>query len=177
MAIPPASFADEPKPVIEAIRPRVLLGTATDTYGKARDVWLDPNLPGQKLPNPHISITGETGSGKTQATKTLVSELGEQDLPALILDFKDDYSDETFLAAENFRLYDASFGSLPFNPLTPAIDKRQNLVNPSQHIYQVANIVKRIYKLGDQQAFRLREATKRAYKNAGIPLQPRVPSS
>ena len=153
-------------------RPRVLLGTAPGTYGKPYDVWFDPNLPGHNLPNPHISITGETGSGKTQVTKTIISELGAQDLPALILDFKDDYSDDTFIAAEGFRLYDASFESLPFNPLTPAVDKRQNLINPSQHIYQVANIIKRIYKLGDQQAYRLREAIKRTYDLSGISLRP-----
>ena len=166
----PAPTAVELKP--ETARPRALIGTAPGTYGKPREVWFDPNLPGHKLPNPHISITGETGSGKTQATKTILSELGEQGLPALILDFKDDYSDSSFIDAEGFRLYDASFSSLPFNPLTPAIDKRQDLINPAQHIYQVADIIKRIYKLGDQQAFRLREAIKRAYELSGISLRP-----
>ena len=58
------------------------------------------------------------------------------------------------------------------NPLIPAIDKRQDLINPAQHVYQVADIIKRIYKLGDQQAFRLREAIKRAYERAGISLRP-----
>ena len=153
-------------------RPRALLGTAPGSYGKPRDVCFDPNLPGQELPNPHISITGETGSGKTQSTKAIVSELRAQGLPALILDFKDDYSNELFIAAEDFRLYDASFMSLPLNPLIPAIDQWQDFVNPSQHVYQVGDIIKRIYKLGDQQAFRLREAMKRAYELAGISLRP-----
>ena len=171
-ALQPSVAPEDAQLAPEPIRPRVLLGTAAGTYGKPHDVWFDPNLPGHNLPNPHISITGETGSGKTQATKTIISELGTHDLPALILDFKDDYSDDTFIAAEGFRLYDASFESLPFNPLTPAVDKRQNLVSPSQHIYQVANIIKRIYKLGDQQAYRLREAIKRAYDLSGISLRP-----
>lgn len=172
ISTPPTKSTAEPAFALETTRPRVHLGTAAGPYGRPREVWFDPNLPGQKLSNPHISITGETGSGKTQATKAIVSELGVQGLPALVIDFKDDYSDELFIDAEAFRLYDASFGSLPFNPLTPAIDKRQDLINPSQHIYQVANIIKRIYKLGDQQAFRLREAIKRAYGLAGISLQP-----
>ena len=171
-AVPPADSTKEREPTPRAIRPRVLLGTAAGAYGKPHEVWLDPNLPDQNLPNPHISITGETGSGKTQAIKAIVSEPGAQGLPALILDFKDDYSDETFIGAEDFRLYDASFESLPFNPLTPAVDKRQDFVNPSQHIYQVSNIIKRIYKLGDQQAFRLREAIKHAYDISGISLRP-----
>lgn len=156
----------------EGVRRRVLLGTAPGPYGKPREVWFDPGLPGQALPNPHISITGETGSGKTQATKAIVSELRGQDVAALILDFKDDYSHESFIETEGFRLYDASFGPLPLNPLMPAIDKRQGLINPGQHVYQVADIVKRIYKLGDQQAFRLREAIKQAYEHAGISLRP-----
>ena len=111
-----------------------------------------PTSPATTCPTRTSQSRMRPDSGKTQATKTIISELGTLGLPALILDFKDDYSDETFIAAEGFRLYDASFESLPFNPLTPAIDKRQGLVNPSQHIYQVANIIKRIYKLGDQKA-------------------------
>ena len=168
----PGSATPEAGAEQEVVRPRALLGTAPGPYGKPREVWFDPSLPGQNLPNPHISITGETGSGKTQATKAIVSELRGHDVPALILDFKDDYSNESFIATEGFRLYDAGFRSLPLNPLIPAIDKRQDLINPSQHVYQVADIVKRIYKLGDQQAFRLREAIKRAYERAGISLRP-----
>ena len=173
LTILPEEAVSDPEDTLEKDRPRVLLGTAPGAYGKPRDVWFDPNLPGQQLPNPHISITGETGSGKTQATKAIISELGQQGLPALILDFKDDYSDESFITGECFRLYDANFTSLPFNPLTPAIDKRQDLVNPSRHIYQVTDIIKRIYKLGDQQTFRLREAIKRVYELAEISLHPR----
>ena len=161
----------------KVVRPRALLGTAPGPYGKPREVWFDPGLPGQSLPNPHISITGETGSGKTQATKAIVSELRQQNVAALILDFKDDYSNESFIETEGFRLYDASFGPLPLNPLIPAIDKQHDLINPAQHVYQVADIVKRIYKLGDQQAFRLREAIKQSYEHAGIPLRPgRLPA-
>ena len=81
----------------KAARPRALLGTAPGHYGKPREIWFDPNLPGQNLPNPHISITGESGSGKTQVTKAIISELRQQRLPTLILDFKDDYSSESFI--------------------------------------------------------------------------------
>ncbi len=156
----------------ETPRPRALLGTAPGSYGNPREIWFDPNLPGQKLPNPHISITGETGSGKTQATKAITADLKQRGIPALILDFKDDYSDPSFVDAEGFQLYDASFSPLPFNPLTPAIDKRQNLINPSHHLHQIADIIKRIYKLGDQQAFRLREAIKSSYEEMEISLRP-----
>ena len=95
----------------------------------------------------------------------------KQGLPALILDFKDDYSDAVFVEAEGFHVYDASFDPMPFNPLTPPVD-RARPSQPLDHIYQVTDIIKRIYRLGDQQAFRLREAIKRAYEDAGISLRP-----
>ena len=74
-------------------RPRALLGTSPGEYGKPRDIWFDPQAPEDRLPNPHMMITGETGSGKTQATKAILADLRPFNVPALILDFKDDYSE------------------------------------------------------------------------------------
>lgn len=156
-------------------RPRALLGTAPGEYGKAREIWFDPQLPEDRLPNPHVMITGETGSGKTQATKELLSELRPYNVPALILDFKDDYSDPQYAETEGFNVYDPSEQSLPFNPLAPAIDPRSGRVNPTHHLHQLTDIIKRIYRLGDQQAYRLREAMKSVYEAADLPSRAFVP--
>src|SRR5207248_6773715 len=109
-------------------RPRVLLGHASGTYGAPREVWFDPQNPEQALSNPHISISGETGSGKTQATKAILHDFMPQGLPALILDFKDDYSKSDYAEAERITVHDASFGSLPFNPMVPPLDPQSGRV-------------------------------------------------
>ena len=150
-------------------RPMVLLGHAEGTYGRSETVYYDPGRPGDQLPNPHISITGETGSGKTQATKSLIHELANYAMPALILDFKDDYSTLPFANDEGFTVYDASYDGLPFNPLLPPIDPVSGRANVAHFVHQTAEMLKRIYRLGDQQAYRLREAMKQVYADSGIP--------
>lgn len=160
-----------------ALRPRAYLGNAPGPYGRPREVWFDPELPSQPLPNPHIAITGETGSGKTQAIKAIMTELGLVGLPSLIMDFKDDYSQPDYAAAEKIEVYSAGFGGLPFNPMVPPIDPRSGQVSLMNHVHQLGEIVKRIYRLGDQQAYRFREALKGAYDTAGLPTQPFVPNA
>jgi len=158
-------------------RPRALLGIAPGEYGKPRDIWFDPAAPEDRLPNPHLMITGETGSGKTQATKALLADLRPFKVPALILDFKDDYSELVYAETEGFNVYDPNEQSLPFNPLAPAVDPRSGRVNPTHHLHQLTEIIKRIYRLGDQQAYRLREAMKAAYEAAGVPMRAFVPDA
>lgn len=196
---PPAEAAEEapeileeaPKPSVEVEGPevvsslpepaperaRALLGAAPGAYGKPRDVWFDPSLPEERLPNPHIGITGETGSGKTQATKAIIADLQGHDVPALILDFKDDYSEPAYADREGLTVYDPTYQSLPFNPLAPPIDLRTGQANTNFHTHQITDIIKRIYGLGDQQAYRLREAIKSVYEHAGVPTTPFIPTA
>lgn len=172
----PAQESPEPTPPA-ADRPRALLGTSPGDYGRPRDIWFDPQSPDDRLPNPHLMITGETGSGKTQATKSILAEMRPFDIPALILDFKDDYSESTYAATEGLSVYDPSEQSLPFNPLAPAVDPRTGKVNTTHHLHQLTDIIKRIYRLGDQQAYRLREAIKTVYESAAIPTRAFIPDS
>lgn len=171
---PPVAPPEVAAPDVTA-RPRVMIGYGTAKSGPAREVWFDPQNPDQSLNNPHISISGETGSGKTQATKAVLHDLLPQGLPALILDFKDDYSKGDYAAAEGFTVHDANFGSLPFNPMVPPIDPESGRANPIGHVHELANMMQRIYKLGDQQAFTLREAMKETYSIAGVGNRPFVP--
>jgi hypothetical protein len=171
----PASRSTESAQTVEPTdRHRVVLGESTAS-GHAREVWFDPQSPEQPLSNPHISISGETGSGKTQAVKAILHDFLPQGLPALILDFKDDYSKADFAQREGFTVHDATYGSLPFNPMVPSIDPESGRVNPIAHVHELANMLQRIYKLGDQQVFQLREAMKETYTIAGLEFKPYVP--
>ncbi len=169
------SVEPEAEGVEPPARPRVMLGHGSAKSGPQREVWFDPQNPDQSLNNPHISISGETGSGKTQATKALLHDLLPQGLPALILDFKDDYSKSDYAATEGFTVHDANFGSLPFNPMVPPVDPESGRANPMGHVHELANMIQRIYKLGDQQAFTLREAMKETYSIAGVGERPFIP--
>jgi hypothetical protein len=173
----PDPVAEPERAAVAPDRPRARLGTSPGEYGKPRDIWFDPQAPEDRLPNPHLMITGETGSGKTQATKAILADLRPFNVPALILDFKDDYSEAVYAEAEGFSVYDPSEQSLPFNPLAPAVDPRSGRVNPTHHLHQLTDIIKRIYRLGDQQAYRLRESMKTVYENAEVPTRAFVPEA
>jgi hypothetical protein len=108
--------------------------------------------------------------------KAILHEFLPQGLPALILDFKDDYSKQDFAQREGFTVHDATYGSLPFNPMVPPIDPESGRANPISHVHELGNMLQRIYKLGDQQAFQLREAMKETYEMAGLGFKPFVPA-
>jgi len=153
------------------VRLRALLG-----HAGAREVWFDPYLPSRPLPNCHVLATGETGSGKTQTVMALASELRAKGVAPVMLDFsKDDYSGE-WAAQQGLEVIDPSIGRrLPFNPLAAAPDPATGYANGLHQIHLAADIMKRVWRLGDQQAFRFREAAKAAYQEAGLPLDPYRP--
>ena len=59
--------------------------------------------------------------------------------------------------------------------MVPPVDPESGRANPMGHVHELANMIQRIYKLGDQQAFTLREAMKETYSIAGVGDRPFVP--
>jgi hypothetical protein len=121
------------------------------------------------LDNFGLLVTGDSGAGKTQTIKALVSELRAASLPAIIFDFKNDYADEAFAKEAGLRICDVSAGGLPYNPLTVMPDG--GYVHPMHHLLQVAATFERVLGLGAQQKQALAEALKRAYSSRGIALE------
>lgn len=83
---------------------------------------------------------------------------------------------DTAAGDEGFTVHDASFGGLPFNPMAPRVDPQTGRVIPVAHVHELANMLQRIYSLGDQQAYALRGAMKETYAIAGIGDKPFVPT-
>jgi hypothetical protein len=143
------------------IEPRALIGT---TPSETLIEWapLDPRKP---LPNAHMVIVGAAGSGKTQAIKGILKEMSERGVSTLVLDFKDDYTDDETIKTLGSLLWDVRKG-LPFNPL--ALPEGQ--VQVLDIVYSLKGILEKVYSLGDQQAVALKSAIEQAYGSAGLSL-------
>lgn len=139
-------------------------------------VFWDPHDPSQPLNNFGLHITGDSGSGKTQTIKAVISEVCAHGLPVCIFEFKPDYSLAEFSAPLGLRVYDVSREGLPFNPLQLVPDSRGEIF-PIVQIHEIAGILRRVFQLGDQQEARLKEALKGAYTSRGFSLERQVPKS
>lgn len=143
------SSKEEEKDEMKKAEIKILLGKTEE----GRDYFWCP----LHEPNPHILIVGTSGSGKTQTAKTIISQLKRQGVPAFIIDFANEYDSDELVG---MRLEPGS--DVIVNPLDLLEGKLTSV------IYTVSGILKKIYRLGDQQEALVRKAIIKAYENAGI---------
>lgn len=127
-----------------------------------RPVYWRPMHPSAPLTNAHMVIVGSAGSGKTSTIKAIVTDMTRTGIPALVLDFKDDYKDERTLSCFSATLWDVRKG-LPYNPLAVLPDGLPVL----DIIYGLNGILSAVYRLGDQQSATLRSALREVYEQRG----------
>lgn len=124
-----------------------------------------------KFMNTNSGIIGTMGTGKTQCTKSVVTQLYRnqhlnvdgKSIGMLIFDYKSDYVDDKFLVATNAKKY--NLHKLPYNPLslfghTPML--------PVHTARGFSETMAKAFGLGQKQQLRLRKLIGDAYDLAGI---------
>jgi len=145
---------------------QVFLGTSD---AKTPIYW-DPHHPDDKLLNFGFLVTGDPGSGKTQTLRVIIDAMARANYPMCILDFKNDYAEDSFAKPLGLSVYDVSRAGLPFNPLHP-VPGMQGEVQPIRHIHTISEIFQRVFGLGTQQQARLKNALRQGFEDRGINLQ------
>ena len=136
-------------------------------------VHFNPQSPIDPLDNMNLMITGSSGTGKTQFLKYLICELREQDVPILIIDFKNDFaSDSTFANKCNLDRIFVTFDGLPYNPLIPFPVKHpltgESVIQPGQFIAGISSVLKQTYGLGVQQQAVVKNSIATAFSSSNI---------
>lgn len=108
-----------------------------------------------------IAIVGSAGTGKTQILKGILYELRKNNIPYLLFDFRNDYSERGSTASEFGKILDLN--KISINPLE--IDASNT---PRDQKFQVSDIVDLVYNLGDVQIKYIRDAIQKSYREKGI---------
>lgn len=124
-----------------------------------------------KYMNPNAGIIGTMGTGKTQCTKSLITQLYRNQhknidgspIGILIFDYKSDYVDDKFCNATNAKKF--KLHKLPYNPLSLYGDTP---VLPVHTARGFAETMAKAFGLGQKQQLRLRKLIGDAYELAGI---------
>lgn len=135
-------------------------------------IW-EPNNT-DKVMHTNTGIIGTMGTGKTQFTKSLISQLlshqdkniGPDKLGILIFDYKGDYIKEDFVNATSAKVY-APF-HLPYNPLALDATEKSKPMLPLHTANNIKETISNAFNLGNVQKQKLKDAIIDAYEAKGI---------
>lgn len=124
-----------------------------------------------KFMNTNTGIIGTMGTGKTQFTKSLVTQLMRNQscnvdgkpIGLLIFDYKSDYVDDAFVKATGAKKYQLSL--LPYNPLSLFGDMP---MLPRHTAMAFAETMGKAYNLGVKQRMKLVTLVMECYELAGV---------
>ncbi|SHI72574.1 DNA phosphorothioation-dependent restriction protein DptH [Halodesulfovibrio aestuarii] len=144
---------------------KVLCGHESVT---ASPVYWEPTNTSKFL-NPNTGIIGTMGSGKTQFTKSLITQLVQQracnvngqQVGFLIFDYKADYVGEEFASATNATVLKPK--KLPYNPLSLYGDADPMLIAEG-----LVDTITRVFGFGVKQTMKLHRLIMEAYRRAGV---------
>ncbi|MGF1691348.1 DNA phosphorothioation-dependent restriction protein DptH [Photobacterium kagoshimensis] len=164
---------EDPTPVVEALKAEsnsnlnVLFGHNALTQAPLN--WEPTNT--AKFMNTNTGIIGTMGTGKTQFTKSVITQLyrnqadnvGSSPIGMLIFDYKEDYVDSNFL--NETKAQRVTLDRLPFNPLSLVGDKPKLPVHTASSF---ANTMAKAFRLGPKQQMKLKNLVIEAYEAKGI---------
>jgi len=171
----PISAPGLPQPKASALTPRNVSNTPLqvlfghDAVHQNPLYWEPTNT--AKFMNTNTGIIGTMGTGKTQFTKSLVTQLMRNQscnvdgkpIGLLIFDYKSDYVDDAFLEATGAKRYQLSL--LPYNPLSLFGDMP---MLPRHTAMAFAETMGKAYNLGVKQRMKLVTLIMECYDLAGI---------
>ena len=124
-----------------------------------------------KFMNTNTGIIGTMGTGKTQFTKSVITQLYQNQadnvnsapIGMLIFDYKEDYVDEAFMSATGAKRL--VLDRLPFNPLSLVGDKPKLPIHTASSF---ATTMAKAFGLGAKQQMKLKNFIIEAYEQKGI---------
>ncbi len=129
-----------------------------------------------KIMHPNTGIIGTMGTGKTQFTKSLITQLvreqrdnpGGEPLGILIFDYKGDYNENKadFIEATGAKVY--KLFHLPFNPFSFTIPATFKPMLPLHTANAFVATITKTYHIGNVQVNALRTCIKTSYEQKGI---------
>lgn len=149
---------------------KVMFGTEMNT--KQPLIWYPTDT--EQTTHTNTGIIGTMGTGKTQFTKSLITQLyreqknnlGGKSLGMLIFDYKGDYVDDDFVNATNANVYDIFH--LPYNPLALLVPYNPKPLLPLHTANALKETISKAFNLGIKQETLLRDIIMQAYANKGI---------
>lgn len=139
----------------------------------ADPIYWRPTVPSM-VPNPHLMIMGESGSGKTYAIQCLLSELANGQIPSVIFDYGQGFDlatlDPVFLRYAKPVEYRLGDEGIPVNPLQLFPNDAQG---PKSVASRVSDIFDAVYQLGAIQRKVLIDAILKTFESGGIEYENR----
>ncbi len=163
----PSSEPSKILPSSKSEKLKVLFGNKVMTHEPV--FWEPTNT--SRVFNTNTGIIGTMGTGKTQFTKSLITQLVRnqhdnvdgQPIGVLIFDYKADYVKDDFVKATNAKVYDLF--NLPFNPFALLGNKP---ILPVHTASQFRATLGKSFGLGPKQENRIHGLVMEAYEKYGI---------
>lgn len=160
------------EPIVQRNVEGIKIEFGTD-LNSGNSVYWEPNNT-NKVMHTNTGIIGTMGTGKTQFTKSLITQLnansskniGNEKLGILIFDYKGDYIKEDFVNKTNAKVLNPYH--LPYNPLALDATENSKPMLPLHTANDLKETISNAFNLGNVQKQRLRDVIVEAYEDKGI---------